>query len=154
MGADMDERFRPPPEFKAAIRAKCEELLPVIRAAARGVGYAIGVHGSMERDLDLIAAPWVSCAVLPDDLLRAIARGLREHLGDDGVYWRLDDAGAAHGRMWGTIIFQGRHVVQTPMGAFPFLDISIMPRDRERDEREPGPRPLHDAEGRELVRRG
>lgn len=151
MGTEMDDQFRPPPEFRAAVKAKCEELLPVIREAARGVGYAIGLHGSMERDLDLIACPWVSDAVPPEDMLRAITTALQKHLGDDGVYWRLDDAGAPHRRLWGTIIFQGRHIIQTPSGAFPFLDVSIMPRDRDEIERQP--RPPRDAEGRELVRR-
>jgi len=30
-----------------------------IREAAKNCGYAIGVHGSLRRDLDLIAVPWV-----------------------------------------------------------------------------------------------
>lgn len=29
-----------------------------IRELAKEIGYAIGAHGSLERDLDLIAAPW------------------------------------------------------------------------------------------------
>ena len=47
-----------------------------IRALAREVGYAIGVHGSLERDLDLIAAPWVADAVGPAELAEHIAVGL------------------------------------------------------------------------------
>lgn len=35
-----------------------ESILPAIRLAALQLGYAIGVHGSQRRDLDLIAAPW------------------------------------------------------------------------------------------------
>lgn len=34
-------------------------ILPRIREEARKLGFAIGVHGSMRRDLDLIAVPWV-----------------------------------------------------------------------------------------------
>lgn len=30
----------------------------LVRAIAKRIGYAIGVHGSLERDIDLIAAPW------------------------------------------------------------------------------------------------
>jgi hypothetical protein len=33
--------------------------LDAIREAARECGYAIGLHGSLRRDLDLIAVPWV-----------------------------------------------------------------------------------------------
>jgi hypothetical protein len=47
-----------------------------IRELAREVGYAVGVHGSLERDLDLIAAPWVADAVAPLALAEHIAAGL------------------------------------------------------------------------------
>lgn len=46
------------------------------REIARGLGYAIGVHGSQQRDLDLIAAPWTEEACEPWDLANAIAIGL------------------------------------------------------------------------------
>ena len=47
-----------------------------IRRLAREVGYAIGVHGSQERDLDLIAAPWTEEAVSAEELADHIARGI------------------------------------------------------------------------------
>ncbi len=47
-----------------------------IRALAREVGYAIGEHGSKERDLDLIAAPWTADAVSPQALADHIAGGI------------------------------------------------------------------------------
>lgn len=47
--------------------------LPAIRAAAREHGYAIGLHGSMRRDLDLIAVPWRDGASDKDVLAHAIA---------------------------------------------------------------------------------
>lgn len=34
-------------------------IIPQIKAAGKEMGYAIAVHGSMRRDLDLIAVPWV-----------------------------------------------------------------------------------------------
>ena len=45
-----------------------------IREAAKRCGYAIGVHGSLRRDLDLIAAPWVTDHSTADALARAIHR--------------------------------------------------------------------------------
>lgn len=130
MSTDLEERYRPPKECEPAIRAKSEELLPVIREAARPCGYAIGQHGSMVRDIDLIAAPWVAEAAEPIDLIKAIVTGLKAHFGDDGVYWQAADAWEKkpHGRAGVTIFFQGRHGVRTPAGAFPFIDLSIMPR--------------------------
>ncbi len=47
-----------------------------IRELAREVGYAIGVHGSQERDLDLMALPWREDAVAPKELAEHIASGL------------------------------------------------------------------------------
>lgn len=47
--------------------------LPTIREAARKAGYAIGVHGSMKRDLDLMAMPWTSEASDKNALAHALA---------------------------------------------------------------------------------
>jgi hypothetical protein len=44
-----------------------------IREAAKEVGYAIAVHGSLERDLDLIAAPWTEAAVDAQALISHVA---------------------------------------------------------------------------------
>lgn len=46
--------------------------LPAIRAAARELGYAIGVHGSCRRDFDLMAMPWRDDCAGYDDLAKAI----------------------------------------------------------------------------------
>lgn len=50
--------------YKAAI--------PRMREAARLCGYALGVHGSLRRDLDIIAAPWVADHTDRDTLARAV----------------------------------------------------------------------------------
>lgn len=66
------ETFAPAPQW-------IEPALPdvaAIRKLAMNVGYAIGVHGSQERDLDLIAAPWTSAAVAPSSLMQHIAEGM------------------------------------------------------------------------------
>lgn len=43
-----------------------------VREAARTMGYAIGEHGSHQRDLDLIAVPWCIEAVAWEDLVAHI----------------------------------------------------------------------------------
>lgn len=48
-------------------------LLPAIREAAREHGYAIGLHGSLRRDMDLIATPWREGESDKDTLAHAIA---------------------------------------------------------------------------------
>lgn len=50
--------------------------IAAIQASAREVGYAIGVHGSLERDVDLIAAPWTDSAVDAETLFQHIAEGI------------------------------------------------------------------------------
>lgn len=40
-------------------------LIPLAQERARKLGYAIAVHGSMNRDLDLIAVPWTEDAKDP-----------------------------------------------------------------------------------------
>ena len=47
--------------------------LPAIREAAMAHGYAIGVHGSMRRDFDLMAMQWTNEASDKDTLAHAIA---------------------------------------------------------------------------------
>jgi hypothetical protein len=46
-----------------------EGALLRIRAVARDCGYAIAVHGSTTRDLDLVAVPWSVEAVSAQDLV-------------------------------------------------------------------------------------
>ena len=51
-------------ELTAAFR----DMLPHIIESAWDCGYAIGVHGTMRRDLDIIAMPWIDWAVDKDAL--------------------------------------------------------------------------------------
>lgn len=48
----------------------------LIRRLAREVGYAVGVHGSLERDFDLIATPWTDDAVSAEELAAHIVAGM------------------------------------------------------------------------------
>jgi hypothetical protein len=50
------------------------QMLPTIRMVAKEHGYAIGLHGSLQRDLDLIAVPWVENCSDKESLARAIHR--------------------------------------------------------------------------------
>lgn len=47
-------------------------LYPALREVARQHGYALAVHGSLERDIDLIAVPWTDGATKPDSLALAL----------------------------------------------------------------------------------
>lgn len=47
-------------------------IVPLLTAAAQRCGYALALHGSMTRDLDLVAVPWVAEAVGPEALVEAL----------------------------------------------------------------------------------
>lgn len=49
-----------------------QSILPALRLAARNHGFALGLHGSMTRDLDLIAVPWVISHSDKDTLAAAL----------------------------------------------------------------------------------
>jgi hypothetical protein len=50
--------------------------MQLIWKLAREVGYAVGIHGSLKRDFDLIAAPWTDEAVGHADLVAHLCAGL------------------------------------------------------------------------------
>lgn len=47
-------------------------IYPALAERARSMGYALALHGSLQRDLDLIAVPWADEAAEPADLLAAL----------------------------------------------------------------------------------
>jgi hypothetical protein len=111
-------------------------MIPTFIEAAREVGYALAVHGSLGRDLDLIAVPWAEEAVSAEELiLRLLSAGYfqgaylvpRTNDKTDGDAPRdlskgNGDAPAIrpHGRKAWSIHFRGSHTM--------YLDVSVMPR--------------------------
>lgn len=103
-------------------------IYTMVRKLAWDQGYAIGLHGSFTRDLDLIAVPWAERACEPERLIRQIvaATGLRvihteqhdpmkPHLIDTGT-----PATKPHGRLVWTLLLP-------EFGDPRFVDLSIMP---------------------------
>lgn len=64
---------------KRAKKRHYAEILPIVREVAKSCGYAIAIHGSMTRDLDLIAVPWVEKHLKPETLLLRIEKAVCEH---------------------------------------------------------------------------
>lgn len=67
-----------------------EALVGPLRRAARSCGYALAVHGSMKRDVDLIAVPWVEEALEPEELVENLLVTLRSETGGE-AFFRNDD---------------------------------------------------------------
>lgn len=63
------DRYR---EKAQRAKSKADLLLGPLTAKARELGYALLVHGSFERDIDVVAVPWTVNAVSADDLARAL----------------------------------------------------------------------------------
>lgn len=91
-------------------------LYPRMVEIGRGLGYAVAIHGSLARDLDIVAVPWTDEAASAEDLVQAIATELG-WIFEAGMDPR-PGAGKPHGRRAWTLILSG--------GAF--VDLSIMPR--------------------------
>lgn len=86
--------------------------LRLIWKLAREVGYAVGVHGSLKRDFDLIAAPWTPEAVGNAELVDHLCAGLNATRVGGPTH-------KPHGRVAVTLQIDGW---------FKPIDLSIMPR--------------------------
>ncbi len=108
---------------KAWIAEFLEEILPPIRLAARGVGYAITVHGSLSRDIDLVAIPWTESADSPELLIQHI-RGIIAGIAGRCYVAHSSPGDKPHGRKAWTFIHMGAAEI----------DLSVMPRIEKGDE--------------------
>lgn len=68
----------PPQYYNPADGWKDPELpdFRLIWATALKLGWAVGLHGSMKRDCDLIATPWVENAAPPEALIEELCKAL------------------------------------------------------------------------------
>lgn len=103
-------------------------MVPTLSQLARTHGYALGLHGSMNRDLDLIAVPWTDQASPAEVLVEAIRAAVdgkidtMAHIGPgdpaaDAI--RENPQAKPHGRLAWSIYFCGRMF---------YIDLSVMPR--------------------------
>ena len=93
-------------------------ILPTIREVARKSGYAIGVHGSLTRDMDLIAVPWIEKPLKPATLVQRIELAVCQYPRKSHFHWktiRKSIVKKPHGRI-GICIYVGRHA---------YIDLSI-----------------------------
>ena len=89
-------------------------LWPAIVEVADAHGYAVALHGSLDRDMDVLAAPWTEDAADVDTLVEAIAA----RLGLFGVGHKGNRELRPHGRLGWSLTMTG--------GAY--IDLSVMPR--------------------------
>lgn len=113
-----DFTARGPDGYVASRMPYYAALYPRIRQVAYERGYALALHGSLTKDLDVLAVPWVEEACDPYELAHAIceeAGGLIEKRDDNGRNPHVKP----HGRLAWTI----------QLGAEGgYIDLSVMPR--------------------------
>lgn len=104
-----------------------ERLIGPLRSRARELGYALGVHGSLRYDVDLIACPWTSEAVEAAELAQALLRVAAEV---NGVAFMAPvEAGDLHHRAGRPSAKpHGRRGWCFHLGDGPYIDLSVMPR--------------------------
>ncbi|MVN86937.1 hypothetical protein GO986_09180 [Deinococcus sp. HMF7620] len=88
----------------------CPPLAPLVQTAYQH-GYALAVHGSLHRDMDLIAVAWMEKATTPEELVDALCI---EH----GLWWAGDVQPKPHGRIG--VILQSERWLKP-------IDLSIIP---------------------------
>ena len=107
-----------------------DKVIEPLREKARELGYAIGVHGTLKRDIDLIACPWSCEAVDAKTLAEALRDVVIEVHGvafmdafeeSDPYHQEGCPGGRPHGRLlW-----------SYHLGGGPYIDLSVMARIEE-----------------------
>lgn len=88
-----------------------------LQTIARANGYALAIHGSLQRDLDAIAVPWTKNAVPSATLVERICEQMELLVAEGSPTPKY------HGRQAWTLMLR----------TFGFIDLSVMPRLDEGD---------------------
>lgn len=105
-------------------RRSGDGIIDRIRDVARIHGWAIGVHGSLVRDIDLIGVPWTADAATPETLVEAIMR-----VTDYNASGHRLGAPRPGGRRSILLMHPDAIYEKTPKGTWtpPAIDLSLMP---------------------------
>lgn len=118
----MNKKLLDPSPARAAAYVA---LYPMLVQVAKRHGYALAVHGSVARDFDLIAVPWIEEASEPLTLIKAFKKATRtvvHHEEFDHLVKDCQPTQKPHGRLAYSL-----HVTNSGMYG-GYLDISVMPK--------------------------
>lgn len=128
----MDAPLGPPSMLvPTMLGALYQDALVKARAVARECGYALAVHGSQMRDLDLIAVPWVAEAE-PAEVLAERIRAAVKGAWSTGTQTGEWEVPGPHGRRSWAIALSHSTALGDAMAAMkqpshPYIDLSVMP---------------------------
>lgn len=100
-------------------------LYPLLCQVARKHGYCLAIHGSVGRDMDLLAAPWIEEAGDPLDMIKEMKQVTASvtHGPDlDHLFPDCHPTEKPHGRRAYSL-----HLTERGCDG-PYLDVSVMPR--------------------------
>lgn len=124
-------RTPPIPDHAERTLRAYRHLIGPARVAARRHGYALAVHGSLVRDIDLIAVPWTFKASPAAKVAEAIRRAVARACGKAGQLERDDyHKNGSPGRKP-----HGRLCWAYHLGGGPYVDLSVMPPERPKSSR-------------------
>lgn len=87
------------------------QLWIVMQETAQACGYALTLHGTIRRDMDVVAVPWTPQAVSAEVL---VAKLCRRHQFERDRYWTAKP--------------HGRRAIRLLPGGQGYVDLSVMPR--------------------------
>lgn len=120
----MSDKFRNPAGRRigaAMCQAVLDTALEPMRTVAREHGYTLALHGSLARDIDMVAVPWLDRASEPERLMLDLRGAVSSLFGTA----RLDPSEGWNEKPHGRVA-QSIHVHCD--GHFFYFDVSIMPR--------------------------
>lgn len=114
-------------------RALLNLIIEPMRLAAKDAGYAITVHGSLNRDIDLVAIPWVEHNICdPTDLVISLCGAVRGATGrcnymsgknKDGSKSKVGWTDKPHGRKAATLlVWCGENSANIDLSIIPFIE--------------------------------
>jgi hypothetical protein len=92
-----------------------EFVIGPLRNCAEERGYTVAIHGSLSRDIDLIAIPWESKCCKADELVDSFGNIMAEKFGEISII--PCNHQKPHGRRAWAIFF----------GKETYIDLSVMP---------------------------
>lgn len=92
-------------------------LYQMLAREARKQGYALALHGSMGRDLDVIACPWTDEAVPAEELVEALRAATSSLISKSDA----NPTPKPHGRLSWVL-----HLT----GSGTYIDLSVLPRSQ------------------------
>lgn len=107
------------PGLAEATRRKHRRVIDAVRDAARAHGYALTEHGSLARDIDLVAIPWTDAATDAATVAEAIRLALVEA---NGIAFVAPANPCPRAKPHGRLCWSFH------LGGGPYVDLSVTPR--------------------------